>query len=48
MVAIANGVAEFFREPESVDDFINGFSDAWNESFEWGQNKFLGIPDNST
>lgn len=20
----------------------------WNELFEWGQNKFLGIPDNNT
>jgi hypothetical protein len=48
VLAIANGVAEFFREPESFDDFILGASDAWNEGFEWGQNKFLGIPDNTT
>merc|ERR1712166_1719993 len=48
MVAIANGVAEFLREPEALDDFMSGASDAWNEGFMWGQNKFLGIPDNTT
>jgi hypothetical protein len=43
MIAIANGAAEFIREPQNVDDFLNGSSEAWNDVFEWGQNKFLGI-----
>lgn len=47
-LAMANGVAEFFREPESIESFLSGSSEAWNDVFEWGQNKFLGIPDNTT
>ena len=30
-----------------MDDVINTFGDLSNDVFEWGQNKFLGIPDNS-
>lgn len=46
--AIFFGASEFLKEPENLDQFIEGSSEVWNELFEWGQNKFLGIPDNST
>jgi len=35
-LAMANGVAEFFREPESIESFLSGSSEAWNDVFEWG------------
>ena len=46
--AIFFGASEFLKQPENLDQFIEGSSEVWNELFEWGQNKFLGIPDNST
>ena len=36
------------KNPENLDDLLSGSTETWNEMFEWGQNKFLGIPDNST
>jgi len=46
--AIFYGVSEFMKEPENFDNLISGSGEIWNEVFEWGQNKFLGVPDNST
>ena len=46
--AILYGTQEFLREPRNLEDFLEGGTEVWNELFEWGQNKFLGIPDNST
>ena len=45
--AIVYGTREFMRGANSMDDVINTFGDLSNDVFEWGQNKFLGIPDNS-
>lgn len=45
--AIVYGAREFMRGANSMDDVINTFGDLSNDVFEWGQNKFLGIPDNS-
>lgn len=39
---------EFIKDPENVSGLIEGSSEIYDEVFEWGQNKFLGIPDNST
>ena len=39
---------EFIKEPENISNLVDGSSEIYNEVFEWGQNKFLGIPDNST
>jgi len=46
--AMANGLNEFVKEPQKLDDFQTGAAEAWNDVFEWGQGKFLGRPDNST
>lgn len=46
--AIYYGASEFMKEPENLDNLLSGSSEVWNDMFEWGQNKFLGIPDNST
>lgn len=46
--AIFYGCSEFLKEPDNLDQLLEGSSEVWNEVFEWGQNKFLGIPDNST
>lgn len=48
LVAIFYGVSEFMKEPENLDTLLSGSGEIWNDVFEWGQNKFLGIPDNST
>lgn len=54
IVRIASGCAivycglEFVKDPENVSSFVDGGNEIYNEVFEWGQNKFLGIPDNST
>lgn len=39
---------EFIKEPENVSNLVDGSSEIYNDVFEWGQNKFLGIQDNST
>lgn len=46
--AIYYGVSEFLKEPQNLDSLLNGSGDLLNEVFEWGQNKFLGVADNST
>ena len=46
--AIFYAANEFLKEPQNLDDLLNGSSEAWNEVFEWGQNKFLGVPSNDT
>jgi hypothetical protein len=46
--AIFYGASEFLKEPENLDMFLGGYQEVVNEVFDWGQNKFLGIPDNST
>ena len=48
MSAIVYCGFEFIKDPENVSSFVDGGSEIYNEVFEWGQNKFLGIPDNST
>jgi hypothetical protein len=40
--------AEFMKEPENLENLMQGSGEIWNDLFEWGQNKFLGVPDNST
>ena len=46
--AIFFGVTEFMKEPQNLEDLLSGSGEIWDDVFEWGQNKFLGIPDNST
>ena len=46
--AIFFGVTEFMKEPQNLEDLLSGSGEIWHDVFEWGQNKFLGIPDNST
>ena len=48
IVAIIYGVNEFIKAPENYENFVSGSSEILSEVFEWGQNKFLGIPDNTT
>lgn len=40
--------SEFLKEPENLDNLMSGSTEVWNDVFEWGQNKFLGVPDNTT
>lgn len=47
-VAILNGCQEFIRDPTKLNDFRQGGSEAWNDVFQWGEDKFMGRPDNTT
>lgn len=47
VAAIVYGAREIMSSDRSMDDVVNTFQDLSNDVFEWGQNKFLGIPDNS-
>lgn len=47
VAAIVFGANEWIKSENTMDDVINTFGDLSNDVFEWGQNKFLGIPDNS-
>ena len=47
-VMIVNGGLEFIKEPQKWEDLKKGADEAITEAFRLGQNKFLGIPDNST
>ena len=46
--AIYYGATEFLKEPQNLDSLLSGSGEIFNEVFEWGQNKFLGVADNST
>lgn len=46
--AIYYGATEFLKEPSNLEDILNVYTEVSGDVFEWGQNKFLGIPDNST
>ena len=46
--AIYYGATEFLREPQNIEDLLNSSTDIWNDVYDWGQNKFMGVPDNST
>lgn len=48
VIAIIMLGSEFMHEPENLENLMSGSGEIWNEVFEWGQNKFLGTPDNST
>jgi hypothetical protein len=48
VIAIFMLGSEFMHEPENFENLMSGSGEIWNEVFEWGQNKFLGTPDNST
>lgn len=45
---MVSGMTEFLKEPENIEVFLKGSDEIWNDIFEWGQNKFMGVPDNST
>jgi hypothetical protein len=47
VAAIVFGANEWIKSENTMDDVVNVFGDLSNDVFEWGQNKFLGIPDNS-
>ena len=46
--AIYYGATEFLKEPQNLESLLSGGGEIISEVFEWGQNKFLGVPDNST
>ena len=46
--AIYYGATEFLKEPSNLEDILNVYTEVSGDVFEWGQNKFLGITDNST
>lgn len=48
LCAIYYGVTEFFKEQQNIDILMSGSGEIWNEVFEWGQNKFMGVENNST
>ena len=46
--AIAYGVQEFFKDPDTLNDLLAGADEIHGEMYEWGHNKFMGVADNST
>jgi len=36
------------RDPTKIEMFKDGASEAWNDVFMWGEDKFMGRPDNTT
>ena len=48
LFAIYYGLTEFLKEPQNMDILMTGSGEIWNEVFEWGQNKFMGVENNST
>lgn len=47
VAAIVYGVTEFMKEPQTLEDMQNAFGSLNSDVFEWGQNKFLGVVDDS-
>ena len=46
--AIFYGASEFLKEPDNLENLLSGSTEVWDDLYEWGQNKFMGVPDNST
>lgn len=45
--AVAYGAHEWMQSDKSMEDVSAVFGDLSNDVFEWGQNKFLGVPDDT-
>ena len=46
--AIFYGASEFMRDPQNLEEVLAGSSEIWEEVYDWGQNKFMGIASNDT
>lgn len=46
--AIFYGTTEFLKDPQNLDDIMSGSTEIWDEVYEWGQNKFMGVVSNDT
>ena len=46
--AIIYGASEFLKEPDNLEHLWSGSSEIWTDLHDWGQNKFMGVPDNTT
>jgi len=48
LFAICYGANEFLKDPQNIDDLLSGATDISGDIYDWSQNKFMGVPDNST
>jgi len=40
--------SEFLKDPKNLDELIFNSSDVMNDMYEWGHDRFMGIPQNTT
>ena len=45
---IFHTATEFAKDPKNLDDLIFNSQDVMNDMYEWGHDKFMGIPANET
>ena len=46
--AIFYGASEFLKDPQNLEDMLDGSKEIWDDVYDWGQNKFMGVVSNDT
>ena len=41
--AICYGASEFLKDPQNLEDMMEGGQEIWGDLYDWGQNKFMGV-----
>lgn len=46
--ALFYGAQEFLKDPTNLESLLSGSEEIIGDMYDWGQNKFMGVADNST
>ena len=46
--AIFYGASEFLKDPENLEQLLEGFTEINDDVYDWGKNKFMGVASNDT
>lgn len=45
---IVSGVTEFLKDPKTLEEMLDSASEIRSDMYEWGHDRFMGIPQNTT
>ena len=46
--AVFYGASEFMKDPENLESLLSGMNEINEDVYDWGKNKFMGVPSNDT
>ena len=41
---IFHSASEFMKDPKNLDELLEGGAEIMNDMYEWGHDRFMGIP----